>query len=185
MLTSRGGVKGDQEASLPAPAPFASTLPVPARSARAGSAGSRGKLRELRPALSLPWPRCAGARGNCRADFQQRGSAPALPAEQTPRSRTHFSPQGGPGSCSASPAAAFSRGERSLSGTPAAVGRSLGAAAARPSPVRREAPAAFPTCGQKTTFFTITSSLLSHTPFFSFFFFILILFIPPVTVCGK
>lgn len=89
--------------SLP-PAPFLATLPLPTTVPplpalpMQETAGSCGKLRKTAESCGL---RCAGAQGSCRADFQQRGSASALPAEQTPRSRTHFFPQGGPGFCSA------------------------------------------------------------------------------------
>lgn len=152
--------------------PFPAACPWPARSPLCPLCLC-GKLR-----AALSWARlsCAGAQGSCRAHFQQLGSASALPAEQTPRSRTHFFPQGGAGS---STIPAFSHGEHSLSGTPAALGRSQRAAALPSLAGARSGSGTgliFRHAVKKNPFFTIT---------FSPFLFIFILFIPPVTVCGK
>lgn len=182
LLTSRGGGKrrlGGLSPCRRPPSPPPCPCPLcqcgKMREAAGGcgrlreAAGSCGRLREAAGSAVLASAALAGARGSCRADFQQRGSAPALPAEQTPHSRTHFFPQGGPGSCSASTipclqlCGAFPLRDTRGSRTEPA-GSSAPAPAAARSAVRHRLH--FPTCGQKPSFFTKT--LLPHS--FHFYF---------------
>lgn len=165
------------------PAPFFITLPLPTTVPplpalpMRETAGSCGKLRKTAESCGL---RCAGAQRSCRADFQQRGSASALPAEQTPRSRTHFFPQGGPGFCSAfTIRCLWLWGALPLRDTSGSRTEPAGSSAPAPRRCadRGEAPIAFSDLRSKNhcLYHNISSPLL----------FIFILFIPPVTVCGK
>lgn len=120
MLTFRGGGKRDWEALLPprwaAWPPLPATVP-PLPAFCSTYAGIRGK------AAVGAWLRCAGARGSCRADFPQRGSAAALRRRPLVTSRTlsykKVQTPALPGR-----SLAFGCGELSLSETPAAPGRS-------------------------------------------------------------
>lgn len=170
LLTSRGGGKRRPGGLSPCRRPPSPPpCPCPPRRLRCPPCPC-GELRGAADSALLGLAALGLLRGSCRADFQQPGSAPALPAEQTPRSRTHFFPQGGPGSGSASTI-------RSLSGTPAALGWSS-APAPRRCAERGETPVSFSDLRSENHF-------LYHHIFFPRFLFIFILFIPPVTVCGK
>lgn len=154
--------------SLP-PAPFLATLPLPTTvpplpaPPMRETAGSCGKLRKTAGCAALG--RREAAEQIFSSEALHRRCLRSRPFAAA-RTSSHKEVQA---SALPSPSVAFGYGEHSLFGTPAALGRSLPAAVRPPLAGARSAVRHrlhFPTCGQKTTFFTI----IFFPPSFHFYF---------------